>query len=635
MTCARSLMRATLDTAMNASHAARAQWRPIAFLPSGPRIAILGTSSTAGCGAAEDVPGAGRSFERGVGLARACLVERSWGRHLLDYLTRHLRHTGAAPSVHIAAKNAVPASFYERCTARHLPANTHVVLLEVMTNLFRAKVRTIVSLVTAVRRAAPHAAVAFVMWPSQYQLRYAGNGGGESGRVQMLLDAAAQAGADVLRADLILRPLARRGALPCGSFPFKLYAQRNADLVHPSPVGHQLLGAIAARFVAKRLADAACDQLAGSNGPAASDIALSPPPLPPPSLSGAVAVSSHTVPSRLWEQCFTVADQMPVLLSGSWRLVDEGDISKGVHKLGYLSTAVGDTLHVGPLRGPTPRRCALLRVTLGYQLSAARTDLGALRISCRGCECARMYSRKERYDFDPFPFVHTDARYARNGDVTSANATVTAETDFFLLWHGETPCNLHVLHAERDRSHVPARSSGDKPAARSTRDSTAARSASGRMAARSTRDHRAPHRARGAPLSASGRVAPHPSVSASSDGWQRQRHATRVRVDSLALAIADEDAIVSLGRVRVRVRIRVRVRVRVRDRDRDRERVGARATATATATATARARDALLLPQTPSRLPGYELILALTSAGHGAEPQGTFSPQPACMYPVT
>mgnify|MGYP005647076189 FL=1 len=45
-----------------------------------------------------------------------------------------------------------------------------------------------------------------------------------------------------------------------------------------------------------------------------------------------------------------------------------------------------------------------------------------------------MYTRPERYDFDPFPFVHTDARYARNGDVTSANATVTAETEFFLLW---------------------------------------------------------------------------------------------------------------------------------------------------------------------------------------------------------
>ena len=59
-------------------------------------------------------------------------VERSWGRHLLDYLNRHLKHTGAAPSVHIAAKNAVPASFYERCTARHLPTDTHVVLLEAL-----------------------------------------------------------------------------------------------------------------------------------------------------------------------------------------------------------------------------------------------------------------------------------------------------------------------------------------------------------------------------------------------------------------------------------------------------------------------------------------------------------------------
>ena len=473
VTFAQSLTRANLDAAMNASDAARAQWRSIASLPSGPRIAILGTragmltrvvacahtgcafgqpeavpsrnasppplraprrSPTAGCGAAEDVPGAGRSFDRGVGLDRACLVERSWGRHLLDYLSRHLRHTGATPSVHIAAKNAVPASFYERCTARHLPANTHVVLLEVLTNLFRASVRTIVSLVAAVRRAAPQAAIVFVMWPSQYQLRYSGGG---SGKVQMVLDAAAQSGADVLRADVLLRPLARRGAVLRGAFPFKLYAQRNADLVHPSPVGHQLLGAIAARFVAKRLADAACGQQAGININNAhndnNNNALPPPPPPPPSRV-VVAVTRRAMPSRLWEQCFTVADQMPVRVSGSWRLVDEGDLSKGVRKLGYLSTAVGDTLRIGPLRGPAKRRCALLRVTLGYQLSAARTDLGAASISCSGCSCARMYTRPERYDFDPFPFVHTDARYARNGDVTSANATVTAETEFFLLW---------------------------------------------------------------------------------------------------------------------------------------------------------------------------------------------------------
>ena len=110
------------------------------------------------------------------------------------------------------------------------------------------------------------------------------------------------------------------------------------DQVHPSPVGHQLLGAIAARFVAKRLADAACEHRAGIHGYAAhlnNNNAL---PTPPPP-SRAVAI-----PSRLWEQCFTVADQMPVRLSGSWRLVDEGDLSKGVRKLGYLSTSVGDTL---------------------------------------------------------------------------------------------------------------------------------------------------------------------------------------------------------------------------------------------------------------------------------------------------
>ena len=75
VTFAQSMTRANLDAAMNLSDAARAQWRAIASLPSGPRIAILGTSPTAGCGAAEDVPGGGKSYERGVGLDRACLVE--------------------------------------------------------------------------------------------------------------------------------------------------------------------------------------------------------------------------------------------------------------------------------------------------------------------------------------------------------------------------------------------------------------------------------------------------------------------------------------------------------------------------------------------------------------------------------
>ena len=43
VTFAQSLTRANLDAAMNVSDAARAQWRAVASLPSGPRIAILGT----------------------------------------------------------------------------------------------------------------------------------------------------------------------------------------------------------------------------------------------------------------------------------------------------------------------------------------------------------------------------------------------------------------------------------------------------------------------------------------------------------------------------------------------------------------------------------------------------------------
>ena len=434
---------ADLDAALKTSRAASAQWRSSASESSELRIAILGTSSAAGCGAAEDVRGAGKEDSRRpgsdlfrfdkwgrltAGLDQTCLIERSWGRHLADYLSRHL--PSASPTVHIAAKNAVPASFFSRCTSRHLYSNPHVVLLDVLTNFFDGNDQTLVSLVEAVRRAAPTAAIAFVMWPSQYQLK----SGVRSGKVQKMLAAAAQTGVDALRVDLVLRVLSSRGlALSIGERgPFKLYAQRNADQVHPSPLGHQLLGAIAARFVAKRLADAACQKHA--HEPSAS-----------PGLSEA---------PLLWERCFDVADRMPVQLSGSWRLVDEGG-AKGVRKLGYLSTAVGDTLRIGPLQGPPSLSCALLRVTLGYKLSASRSGQGKFNVTCTGCSCARMHSRQERYDFYPFPYVDTDAREARNSDVLKANATITAETEFFLLWR--PMCFLDVLHLERERTPMQRR----------------------------------------------------------------------------------------------------------------------------------------------------------------------------------
>lgn len=45
VTFGQSLTRANFDAAMNVSDAARAQWRSIASLPAGPRIAILGTQA--------------------------------------------------------------------------------------------------------------------------------------------------------------------------------------------------------------------------------------------------------------------------------------------------------------------------------------------------------------------------------------------------------------------------------------------------------------------------------------------------------------------------------------------------------------------------------------------------------------
>ena len=68
--------------------------------------------------------------------------------------------------VSISYKNAVAASFYAFCTSAYVPADATVVLVEVTTNVWGSDVG---QLVDTIRQAAPRAAVAFVLWPSQAQ----------------------------------------------------------------------------------------------------------------------------------------------------------------------------------------------------------------------------------------------------------------------------------------------------------------------------------------------------------------------------------------------------------------------------------------------------------------------------------
>lgn len=143
--------------------------RTAAMARTGLRIhlVVLGSSVTAGYGSAEDVAqgemyGAGRQHNRSVGLSQLCEPMRSWGRHLRDFLVRQLGYN-MAPEVEINPKNAVSPGWFARCTTSRVPHDTNIVLLEVLTNLRGSKLAL---LVQAVRRAAPNATVAFLMWPN-------------------------------------------------------------------------------------------------------------------------------------------------------------------------------------------------------------------------------------------------------------------------------------------------------------------------------------------------------------------------------------------------------------------------------------------------------------------------------------
>ena len=64
--------------------------------------------------------------------ARRCDMSRSWGRHLRDFLVRYLG--SAAPHVEVSYKNAVAAAYFERCLSSRVPADTDIVLMEVLSN---------------------------------------------------------------------------------------------------------------------------------------------------------------------------------------------------------------------------------------------------------------------------------------------------------------------------------------------------------------------------------------------------------------------------------------------------------------------------------------------------------------------
>ena len=404
-----------------------ASWATAAAMVA-PSIVILGMSVTSGCSTGRYFTADGQLVPL-PGRHGECVVGYGWARLVVDHLRWQLR--GAQDVVVDASvwyKNAVPPDFFAKCTERFTATGPGIILLEVCTTAWGGE-EPLVRLLRAIRGVSPHKAVSFVCW----QPRTAGG----HAQVEVVRKVAQREGADVLDVSFILR--AQKMDVR------SLYG----DAIHPNVFGHDILAASAARFVAQGLmrgGTRACD--------------------------GSTAARHHVdapgaSTERRLEFCFSSADEIPVLppaTTSSWAVVDEGG-GKGVRKLGWVSTRIGDELTIGPVPNDeseqTDVKCATTRIDLGYLMSARRDHQGAFDIACEGCDCASIASGGAKYQF---PRVETDPRRSNAQEaaaVVGMNATVTVATSFDVLLHDrrKDACYLKVRHRVSARIKRPTAAS--------------------------------------------------------------------------------------------------------------------------------------------------------------------------------
>ena len=266
-----------------------------------------------------------------------------------------------------------------------------------------------------------------------------------------------------------------------------LCAGAGLDSVHPSPEGHVLMGALAARMIFRGVTSRGLPQATigrGTEGErirehllqAGADSLLRPKHTKPASHSPQLAAP--------WAVCYDRADRFPVLATSGWKLVDDGK-AKGVLKLGLASTFIGDVLELGPLPMPsmnaTRSSCCggrHLYVELGYLVSP-RAGQGAIRVSCHGsCTCISLRTKQTPFvaKLYPFPVVQTDAYYNPNEHYLAGNMSVTAVTGFVAILPpfardataaAYTNCSVRVKHEAADHSKI-AKKRNVPPAPRAT-----------------------------------------------------------------------------------------------------------------------------------------------------------------------
>ena len=419
-------------------------------VPDGPlRIVVLGTSTSNGCGAL-DAPWANRSGPT------TCKLSHSWVRRLHD----HLVVRGAEARVQLWAKNAVGPAFFLSCLGERVPPDSSVVLLEVATNLWGASPELLSQLVEAVRREAPSALVAFVVWPAAHlaaaeyvamkRLRPVERAGHcaepgpcptaaalpdaskvDSTEMRALAEAAAATRVDLLRAGAVMAWLRMRS--PSRYTPAAFYAAGGKDQAHPSAMGHALIAELCARWLARRLCARGGMAMAANRGTGSYGRAASPRPVAPP--------------RQRWERCLTSATQLPVNASDGWQLLDGGR-AKGVAKWGLVSERKGDALVLGPLPSPEApigaAQCVQLSVCVGYLLSAyGSPPNGAFDVSCDGCTCAPVMD-KMGFGLNPFPHIDTATERSTSRSHRRANVSITEATCFHALRTAGQPCMLRI-----------------------------------------------------------------------------------------------------------------------------------------------------------------------------------------------
>ena len=447
-------------------------------------IGVLGSSSTAGCGA--------------LSPSIRCSMPLSWGRHAHDALAVAMRLRSIAVQTNIYQKNAVEASFFFDCMNQLLPKHPDVVMLEVLQNRYSMDLFSSLNITTAaVREVQPTAAILFVVWLKPQVVE------GQPAMLKELRGLARALGIDLIDAPAAMASL--------GFHVRDVYAKTPSGRTdhHPNGMGHELLGALAAQCITRRL-----ERL----GLAVRD--TEEPGAGVPSNGEGSASNRSSGKRRFPELCFSSADELPVRSQSGFILQDDG-LAKGVKKLGYSSTRVGDRLTIGPINlhveseGRAQSRASLpagvpvtklhagvpvtklpagvpvtklhagvpvtkvhagvsgscyqhVRVRLGYLVSTSQ-GMGELHVTCRGgCACRPSKSKLLRSVL-PFPRLDGDARHLPEWGLDSRETiTMTAHTLFIAsLFNfsnhtsatvlageaGEAACYLELLHRTgHDRS---------------------------------------------------------------------------------------------------------------------------------------------------------------------------------------